>query len=656
MDYTLSLPTLFHERIFRIPDYQRGYAWEEEQVEELLEDLWLLNASRRHYAGTIVLCKLLDEPRMGSDGTLYTAHAVVDGQQRLTTIVLLLNELSRALDVYPDCADLAQGIRKTYVETKSIDNAPIYKLSLDRSADHFFKASILPETPGAEQPQVRSAERLRDAKEQIAEYFQRKDDESEEEHRQDLKEWHGKLTQQIHFNLYEVEKEADVGIIFEVMNDRGKRLTELEKVKNYLLYASRSLDDVEESARDELADEVNNAWAVILENLMAADLGSRANEDQLLRTHWIKQYEPQARKWDGVKTVKEKFGLRKYVNKHAELLGDLRGYVEDLRDSSVAFCDARNPRWPGAFASFHEGVRNDLRHWSEKLMRIGVIGAFLPLLMATRQRWPQRYLELVKLSEAFAFRAYSVARAYSHYREPAMFRLAHEVAHSMEFDEAVRAMKNAYGEGWVRRAFAGFTNAGDPSPDYGYEWSDLRYFLYEYEEHLAAEKGASPKISYQEVARAGLKDTIEHVLPQYIGVQLHPASEHEKYWQKRFTAAKHEEYVHDIGNLALTKWNSHYSNFAFPIKKGSLGAKTADGKELRCYANAPLFQEQEVAQYADWTKESIDARRAKLLAWARERWAVDFSDADGAEAEYGAPDEEEIDNEVEETEDGDGEA
>ena len=103
-NYTLLLPTLFQQRIFLIPDYQRGYAWEKEQVGELLEDLELLNAPRRHYAGTIVLCKTADAPIMGNDGTLYATHAVVDGQQRLTTIVLLLNELSRALAAYPERA------------------------------------------------------------------------------------------------------------------------------------------------------------------------------------------------------------------------------------------------------------------------------------------------------------------------------------------------------------------------------------------------------------------------------------------------------------------------------------------------------------------------------------------------------------------------
>ena len=645
MDNTLSLPTLFNQRLFRIPDYQRGYAWEKGQVADLLEDLSLLNPPRRHYAGTIVLCQLPDEPvKMGIDGTHYAMHAVVDGQQRLTTIVLLLNELSRALEAYPDFADLAQGIRKNYVETKSLDNWPIYKLSLNGKADDFFRASILPETPGVEEPRLRAAVRLRDAKKQIADYL-RRGDESEEEHRQLLTAWHGKLTQLLHFNLYEVEKEAEVGIIFEVMNDRGKPLTELEKVKNYLLYASRSLD-VAESASDELGEKVNDAWGVILENLMDAGLGSRGYEDQLLQMHWIKQYDPQAKNWDGVKSVKGKFGLRRYAGRHADLLIALREYVEDLRASSVVFCDARNPRWPGAFGAFGafpDGVRNDLRYWSAKLARIGVIRTFLPLLMAARQRWPsepERYIELVKLCEAFAFRIYRIWGARSNYRESAMFHLAYEVAHGMEFGEAVLEIKRAYGSREARRYFGEFTNAADPSPDYGYGWSALGYFLYEYEEHLAP-KGASPKISWQEVARAGLKDTIEHVLPQYIGRQ--------PYWQERF-ASEHEEYVHDMGNLTLTKWNSYYSDKPFPEKKGEFGS------EAKCYAEAPFYQERELALQDDWTKESINARRAKLLAWAAERWSVDFSDVDGAGAQDVEPDEDQQDDEVDEAEEGAGEA
>ena len=632
-NYTLLLPTLFQQRIFLIPDYQRGYAWEKEQVGELLEDLEMLNAPRRHYAGTIVLCKTADAPIMGNDGTLYATHAVVDGQQRLTTIVLLLNELSRALAAYPDCADLAEGVRKNYVQTKSRDDWPIYKLSLNKDTHAFYRDSVLPETPSIDQPPVRAAARLRDAKKQIADYLRRADDELESEHRESLTEWHAKLTQQLHFNLYEVEKEAEVGVIFEVMNDRGKPLTELEKVKNYLLYAASSRD-VDEFARDGLANSANGAWAKILSNLMTAGLGSSGHEDQLLQMHWIMQYEPQARNWDGVKSVKGKFGLRKYAERHNDLLVDLREYAEGLRDSSVAYCDARNPRRDEAFGSVPGGARNDLRYWNTKLARIGVIRTFLPLLMATRQLWssePQKYLELVKLCEAFAYRTYRIWGARSNYRESAMFHLAYRVAREeLDFGDAVREMKLAYGGKEARLGFAEFTNAPDPAPNY--HWGGLRYFLYEYEEHLAAEKGVSPNIPWQEVARAGLKDTVEHVLPQYIGDQ--------RYWQDRFTSSEHEEYKDDIGNLALTKWNSYYSNYAFPIKKGE------QGSDRKCYAEAPFYQEREVAEQNDWTKESIDARRAKMLAWAKERWSVDFSDVDGAGAEDVEPDEDEMDDEA----------
>ena len=613
--------------IFCVPDYQRGYAWERAQVGELLEDLELLNAPRRHYAGTIVLCQLPDEPvRKGSDGTLYETHAVVDGQQRLTTIVLLLNELSRALAAYPDCADLAAGIRTTYAKAKSGDQWPIYKLSLNEDADHFWKTSILAETPGPEEPPVRSAARLRDAKRQIADYLRRID-------RDSLTEWHVKLTQQLHFNLYEVEKEAEVGIIFEVMNDRGKPLTELEKVKNYLLYAASSLD-VEEPAKEGLAKAVNDAWAKILRNLMAAGLS--AYENQLLQMHWVVQHDPVRKNWDWTKSVKHEFGLRKHAGQHGELLIKLHQYAEGLRAASVAFCDARSPIRSEAFGAFPDGdARVNVQRWSAKLLRIGVMRPFLPLLMAARQSWPEpeKYLELLKLCEAFAFRVYSTWGARTHYREPMMFRLANDVAHGMDFGEAVREMKSAYGSRDARRGFNDeFPDAGEPAPNYA--WGGLRYFLYEYEEHLAAEKGALPKISWQEVARADLKDTIEHVLPQYIGDR--------PYWQERFTSSEHEEYVHDIGNLTLTKWNSHYSNKPFPEKRGEFGSGE------KCYAEAPFYQELELAQQENWTKESIDSRRAKLNAWAKERWRVDFSDVDDAGAQDDEPNDEGQDDSADE--------
>ena len=125
MNNTLTLQQLFNNRIFRIPDYQRGYAWEQQQVGEFLDDLELLGSAHpdyRHYTGTIVLHQVTDAvERQDNEGVSYVEANVVDGQQRLTTTVLLLNEISRALSVYEGSSVLAQGIRKNYVQATSLD-------------------------------------------------------------------------------------------------------------------------------------------------------------------------------------------------------------------------------------------------------------------------------------------------------------------------------------------------------------------------------------------------------------------------------------------------------------------------------------------------------------------------------------------------------
>lgn len=81
--------------MLRIPDYQRGYAWEREQVQDFIDDLTLLEAGREHYTGTIVLLNAGD-PVVDDDSNSLAPAEVVDGQQRITTICLLLNEIRRA--------------------------------------------------------------------------------------------------------------------------------------------------------------------------------------------------------------------------------------------------------------------------------------------------------------------------------------------------------------------------------------------------------------------------------------------------------------------------------------------------------------------------------------------------------------------------------
>ena len=321
-----------------------------------------------------------------------------------------------------------------------------------------------------------------------------------------------------------------------------------------------------------------------------------------------------ARQWQGSKSIKDRYALRNYRDREKSLLEQLHRYAKELREDCFAFCDAYQPARPNAFDSFQVSpeVRLEVILWSEKLVRIGVVVPFLPVLLAARRRWPEspdRYLELLKLCEAFAFRVYRITEFRTHAGQSALFRIGHEVRkRQTSYSDMLKNIKAELAHKCNDDAFETEINAEEP--DDWYHWSSLRYFLYEYEIELARENGVSPRVTWGELRGRDLKDTIEHILPQTIDGQ--------PYWRRRFSPEKHERYVHDLGNLTLTKHNSHYSNKPFPKKKGEVDARG------RCYARSPLYMERALMQWNSWNDSAIDKRRAILLDWARTRWAVDL--------------------------------
>ena len=95
-----SLNEIFAEkRRFIIPAYQRGYSWEEKHRADLLTDIeYVINGdfAYRHYAGTIVASPSELEGPIAAKGE-YKIFDIVDGQQRLTSLVLLLSVICRFL-------------------------------------------------------------------------------------------------------------------------------------------------------------------------------------------------------------------------------------------------------------------------------------------------------------------------------------------------------------------------------------------------------------------------------------------------------------------------------------------------------------------------------------------------------------------------------
>ena len=603
MNNVLSLEEVFSQRLFSVPDYQRGYSWESRQRTELLEDLELLGQGKEHYTGTIVL-----HVRNGTDrptdeqGTSYMRCDLVDGQQRLTSIVLLLDVIADHTKELPQFAKLTEGIRRRFHTVMGLDGQPLCILELNRDCQDFWRDCILAETPSPRGPSIQSHRRLFDAKQQFQQYLTLKKKAQKQNWEQWLLALYKKCTQQLRFTLYEVSSAADVGVIFEVLNNRGKQLSELEKVKNYLLYLASKMDE----GAEKLADRVNTTWAKIFERLMSAGLTRSDDENQLLRVHWLAVYDHDRRHWEQSQSIKKAFSLSGHVGKHKVLLSKAMEYLKTLDDTCVAYCEASGPDLPSAFSAWEKDPeREQIRLVSRKLLRMRTLATFLPLLVAVRLRYPSQpwaYLEAVQFCELFAFRVYRFSERRSNTGQSTIFWHAHNLFEGKA--DIQETLTKLYGALRYYSPDSDFESELKRTDDW-YRWGGLRYFLYEYEEHLAGK--AAVKLSWEEVEARDLDKTIEHVLPQ---------SPTDKYWLKRFSADDLRIWTHDIANLCLTSHNSYYGNKSFPKKKGAAGQKSP------CYCVSNLFQERALAEFSDWSPAELKKRRRRMESWALKRWAV----------------------------------
>jgi hypothetical protein len=602
-----TIEQIFAGRIMQVPDYQRGYAWDERNWYDFLEDLDLLEPGKQHYTGTLVLHALgADRQRRDEGRRKYEAFHVVDGQQRLTTIVLLLDALRREAQRIGELT-LAEGIKENYISVPEYGHGqPLWKLQLNRDTHDFFVNNVLSDRPGPEGPSIRSQERLISAKRHFSRYLTAKEEELGEDYQGWLLDLHDKITSQLKVSLYNVEQSSEVGVIFEVMNNRGKPLSELEKVKNYLLYLSSKLS-VGEHGLDE---KINDTWTNIFERLMASELVGISNEDQLLRVHWLIAYDYQRKNWEGSKSVKERFGLKRYKGRHKELLNDLHEYTRSLNSASLAYCDVANPHRGDAFSALRSEpvLRDRIIAASDKLRRVRAVATFMPLLVAARLRYPEdgaKYLEMVRTCEVFAFRVYRLRAMRANTGDSTLLRLANQLySEQRSFEQIMDDLRGTLlyycSDHHFEEAFK-----LEAERDW-YRWGGLKYFLHEYEQHLAGRKAV--QLPWDALEGMRLENTMEHILPQT------PTDE---YWTSRFDEEERRVLTHDLGNLCLTYNNSVYGNKPFPAKRGH------PGQDSPCYANSDLFQERKLSGLDDWNVDELKKRRDEMVEWALNRWHVD---------------------------------
>ena len=475
-----------------------------------------------------------------------------------------------------------------------------------------------------------------------------------------------KLTQKFLFNLYEIDDNFDVFVAFETMNNRGKKLSDLELLKNRLIYLTTlyTPEEVKEDVKETIRKKINDTWGEIY-NQLGRNKKAPLNDDDFLRAHWVMYFKYSRVKGNDYirfllddffspKSVFEKLEVSTNKIKNVEeLVDELDSEDEDtfeeletetthkakltIKDISD-YVDSLKSAAKYWYAAFYPNSSEELTPQEQiimdKINRVK-IGYFRPLIMAlflrTEKGDPQR-LQLLNAIERFIFVAFRLCRAQSNYRSSSYYRLARTLYTSENVAETLENINNELTQdlAWTLEEdgtfktshFETFINKKfGPKGEGFYAWSDLRYFLFEYEEELKKSRGVAKFDWKNFITHEKDKISIEHIYPQT------PKSD---YWLTRFEHCTDEQKRHlkgSLGNLLPLSLsvNIKLQNDDFPDKKNT--KKDDNGKVIRNgFANGS-YSELEVAELGkddEWTPERIKERGLTLLKFMEKRWQLDM--------------------------------
>lgn len=677
MKSLMSLDDIFNQKIFRIPDFQRGYAWGEKQLTEFWEDLISLDSKRSHYTGVISIKKVpnsVTENWTDEKWILeqrYAAYYVVDGQQRLTTVSIFLFELVKAVQKLPEnknlddrdimlgLENLDQVIQKFIVRSKP-KNSDIktYKFGyeVDNPSFQFLRHKVFEEANPGVINETFYTLNLENAKSFFADNIKRLVDTKGSGVLEDV---YQKLTQKFLFNLYELDDNFDVYVAFETMNNRGKQLSDLELLKNRLIYLTTlySENEAQDDDKENTRNTINRTWGEIYFQL-GRNKKHPLGDDEFLRAHWIMYFKYSRQKGnDYIRfLLDDYFSLKKVLSKLevstagiervVELsdldvsddddalneirpklfpqlsLRDINQYVNSLKEASALWYATFFPFAPHGLLSEDEAIQID------RLNRIK-IGYFRPLVMSlllkTNIGSYERKLLLEKI-EKFIFAAFRLSRFQSNSGSSTYYRFAR----SLYFNEVTTedivtkldedllptmddngVFKTSLFRDFISRKFG-------PNGEGFYAWNDLTYLLYEYEESLKASRGQKRIAEWPNFIKSdGDKISIEHIYPQ---------TATDQYWLERFSGFSDQELRYlrgSLGNLLPLSQsiNASLQNDSFDLKREP---KLENGVIIRHGYSNGSYSEQEVAKLPSWTAEAIKKRGLDLLGFVETRWGINF--------------------------------
>ncbi len=356
MSTTSPIQAFLAGKSFVIPRFQRDYAWTIEETGELFSDVQeALDTNTSHYLGTIVLAQA------------QTVFEIVDGQQRLSTLVLMIHALLTQLDA----ADPVRIADDIYLLRQGSS------LKLNFGVNHDFVVAMFGrDTPI---PTTRGQRCLKEVYEYCCERVVAiRSAKADNIHR-----WLDTIKRLEIIPFIELDPGRAISI-FQSVNDRGKKLTDMDKAKALLvLYSNRFLKGALDTRISEAFGTCFSAYDRIRE--LAGQDGykiesiNRANfsEDDLLRYHYLAYDAVEADDYYGYsQTILERFlkpSLKSRQDNTESLHDFISKYVNDLEE------------FAGAFAQLVDSTRFDTRIFTLLVVH-GLAARLYPTTIRLHQR------------------------------------------------------------------------------------------------------------------------------------------------------------------------------------------------------------------------------------------------------------------------------
>lgn len=537
---------------FIIPIYQRTYSWGIKQCSQLLTDIKKIGNNEEfsgHFLGSIVYIQ--EHHQTTSD---VPKLLVIDGQQRLTTVSILLTALANAIESYEkELTVSAKKIRNLYIFNSEEEDEKYFKLILTKNdKDTLLQLQKSKDLPAEES--VRIAENYN--------FFLKALE------KMDLETIYRGLQK-----LFVVEVSLERGkdnpqLIFESMNSTGLDLTQADLIRNYILMG------LEPKIQKELYE---NYWYPMEQSF--------GNEYATKFDAFVRDYLTIKNKGDipnknaVYEAFKEYFTKESYAGLNVEAI--VKGLYEYAKHYvNMALLKEEDKELLKAFKNIYT-------------LKVNVAYPFLLEVYVAymdEKITKEEFLQIFTYVENYVFRRVICGIPTN--------SLNKTFANFMKRVDA-NDFINSIGAYFVLlKSYQRFPS----DTEFEQSFVDRDIYNLRNRNYLLSKIENEGRKEFVDIGNY----TIEHIMPQNKNLSDEWKEELGDNWEDI-----QQRYLHTIGNLTLTGYNSELSDLPFSTKKSMEGG----------FINSPIFLNRSVANIEKWNKEAIENRASTLAEKVKDIWS-----------------------------------